>query len=61
MLKQIPSEETTIRKRPVDKIENEISQLKIRMNKLEDGFADGHISADILIVPAAGTNRKLKP
>jgi site-specific DNA recombinase len=48
MLKQILSEETTIRKRPVDKIENEISQLKIRMNKLEDGFADGHISADVL-------------
>jgi site-specific DNA recombinase len=48
MLKQILPEKTTIRKRPVDKIENEISQLKIRMNKLEDGFADGHISADVL-------------
>ncbi len=48
MLKQILSDETTIKKRPKDKIENEISQLKIRMNKLEDGFADGQISADVL-------------
>ncbi len=48
MLKQILSDETTIKKRPKDKIEYEISQLKIRINKLEDGFADGHIGADVL-------------
>ncbi|MBI5857592.1 MAG: recombinase family protein [Sphingobacteriales bacterium] len=48
MIKKIFSECNLISKRPKEKIEQEMSQLESRIQKLEDSFADGIIEADAL-------------
>ena len=48
MLKQILSQQSKIKKRPIDKIENEISHLKSKIQKIEDGYADGQITAEVM-------------
>lgn len=45
MVKKIFSENEVIRKRPIDKIEQEIAQYEGRIRKLHDGFADNQIDA----------------